>query len=256
MNVDTLKSSVQEQFNRCAHHYLSNSPMANRDLLGLIVQLAAPAPSAHVLDVCCGAGFLLCEFAPCVEKGVGVDLSEAMLTEASRSAQGLANVSFDWADAESLPFADESFDIVTCKLALHYFPKPQRAIGEMRRVAKRGGRVVLIDRISSDDNRKQEFQNRIEKLRTPSKVKIYSQSEIAQIIEAGGLMINRVQSYEQHQAAEEWLQTTGAAPENQRRARDLMTRCLKDDQAGWNVRWEDGKLLMTHSTAIFVAERP
>ena len=126
MSLETIKSSVQEQFNRCAHYYLKNSPMADGELLRLIVQLAEPKPSHQLLDVSCGAGFLLCEFAPFVERAVGVDLSEVMLAEARQSALGLANVSFEWADAEALPFADATFDIVSCKLALHYFPKPQR----------------------------------------------------------------------------------------------------------------------------------
>ncbi|MBI1921026.1 MAG: class I SAM-dependent methyltransferase [Geobacter sp.] len=255
--METMKSTVQEQFNRCARHYLENSPMADRVLLELIVRLAKARPEDHTLDVACGAGFLVNEFAPVVRTAVGVDLSPAMLAAARNAAivLGLANTGFELADGEELPFPDESFDIVTCKLALHYFPDPGRAIGEMKRVAKSGARLVLIDRVASKDGEKQEYHNRIEKLRTPSKVKVYSPTEIQALLAAQGLPLVGIHHYEQQQDFEEWLETTGAGHDNRQHARELMLRSLEEDLAGLKVRWEGGRVMMTHSTAIFVARK-
>ena len=47
-----------------------------------------------------------------------------------------------------------------------------------------------------------------------------------------------------------------SAEENQQHARELMLQCLEDDLGGWKVRREAGRLLMTHTTAILVAENP
>lgn len=181
MSRELLKSSVRDQFDRNVRHYLQGGPMDDRALLDLIVRLAKPKASDRLLDVACGAGLLVAGFAGAVASAAGVDLSEAMLVEARKNALGLGlvNTRFQQGDGEALPFTDESFDIVTCKLALHYFPDPVHAIGEMWRVARKGATIVLVDRVSSEDSLKQAYLNRIEKLRTPSKVKVYATSEIS-----------------------------------------------------------------------------
>jgi ubiquinone/menaquinone biosynthesis C-methylase UbiE len=110
-----------------------------------------PAAGDRVLDVACGAGALVIEVAPRVERAVGVDLSEGML-EIARSRlrsieedHPLANVEFRKGPSDALPFADASFTAVVCTTALHHFPEPQRSVDEIARVVEPGGRVVLGD---------------------------------------------------------------------------------------------------------------
>ena len=255
MTLESAKAAIRDQFNQCAHHYQENSPMADQALLDLIVRLAEPRPQDQTLDVACGGGFLVREFARTVRKAVGVDLSAAMLGEAERAAlaRGLSNTAFHLSDGESLPFADGTFDIVSCKLALHYFPNPGRAIGEMKRVARNGARIILIDRVSSECKERQAYHNRIEKLRTPAKIGVYATSEIAQMLAEQSLQIDHIQKYEQCQDAEEWLGTTGTSEQNRLLARELMLRSLAGDLAGLKVRRAGERLTMTHTTAIFVA---
>lgn len=256
MSHPTIEATVQEQFNRCAPYYLKDSAMADQKLLHWIVQLSEPQANDRTLDVACGAGFLVHEFAKFVCHAIGVDLSKTMLREARKYALelGLANTSFKLAHAELLPFADEAFNIVSCKLALHYFTDPKRTIREMNRVAKSGARFILIDRVSSEDQSKREYHNRIEKLRTPSKVKVYSTSEITDLMKGQGLSIIHTHYFEQHQDFEEWIKTTGASEENQQHARQLIGSSLKEDLTGLKVRLESGKLRMTHTAAILVAK--
>jgi ubiquinone/menaquinone biosynthesis C-methylase UbiE len=111
----------------------------------------APRADDRVLDVACGAGALVVEVAPHVERAVGADLSEGML-ELARSrlrAVGdggrLENVEFVQAPSDALPFDDASFTALVCTTALHHFPDPQRSIGEMARVLAPGGRLVIGD---------------------------------------------------------------------------------------------------------------
>ncbi len=257
MSLEAIKSAVQDQFNQNVHHYLHGSPMDDHELLSLIVRLAEPKDDYHLLDVACGAGFLAAEFARVVSSVTGVDLSEAMLAEARNNAHqlGFGNISFELADVEALPYADETFDIVSCKLALHYFPNPSRAIGEMVRVARKGGRVVLVDRVSSENRHTQAYHNVIEKLRTPAKVKVYSPSEIVVLMEQQGLVVEQVQTYEQLQDVDDWLQTTGAPEACRQEARELMLRSQNEDVAVLNLRFEEGRLVMTHDTVIVVAKK-
>jgi ubiquinone/menaquinone biosynthesis C-methylase UbiE len=109
----------------------------------------------------------------------GIDLSRGMLHEAHTRAQTLGrhNTAFCQADAEALPFSPDACDLVACKLAFHHFPHPPGTLAEMVRVATHEARMVLIDRVSSEDLERRAYQNRLEKLRTPGKIYVYSESQ-------------------------------------------------------------------------------
>jgi ubiquinone/menaquinone biosynthesis C-methylase UbiE len=83
--------------------------------------------------------------APVARSVVGVDLSGAMIDEAIELAAGLGNVRFQRADAEALPFADDSFTAVLCSNSFHHYPEPARAVAEMARVLAPGGRIAIGD---------------------------------------------------------------------------------------------------------------
>jgi ubiquinone/menaquinone biosynthesis C-methylase UbiE len=110
-----------------------------------------PRAGDRVLDVACGAGALVVEMAPRVDRAVGVDLSEGMLRIArsrllaAADARRLANVEFLQGPSDALPFDDGSFTALVCTTALHHFPDPQRSIDETARVLAPGGRLVIGD---------------------------------------------------------------------------------------------------------------
>lgn len=109
----------------------------------LLVGMAGVGPGQAVLDVACGTGIVARVAADHIgtEGVVGVDLNEAMLTVARRVRPEL-----EWrrADALALPFPGESFDTVLCQMALMFFPDRPRAVAEMARVTRVGGRVGLV----------------------------------------------------------------------------------------------------------------
>ena len=109
---------------------------------------AALAPGERVLDVACGTGLVGFAAARAVGAGgrvVGVDLSGAMVDAANRRAleRQASNVSFARMDAEQLDLPDAGFDVVLCALGLMYLPEPERALREMRRVLRPGGRLAV-----------------------------------------------------------------------------------------------------------------
>lgn len=141
----------------------------------------------------------------------GIDLSRRMVHEAHTLARRLGhhNIAFCQADAEALPFGYETCDLVTSKLAFHYFPQPQVAVSEMVRVATPTARVVLIDRVSPEDLEQRAYQNRLEKLRTPSKTYVYSESQLLAALEQSGLVVEEQAAYPEQMPVQAWIQAAG-----------------------------------------------
>ena len=113
-----------------------------------LLTLAALRRGEQVLDVACGTGLVSFDAARAVgPEGhvLGIDLSDLMV-EAARGraqAQGVQNAAFARMDAENLALADCGQDAVLCALGLMYMPEPERAVSEMQRVLRPGGRMVL-----------------------------------------------------------------------------------------------------------------
>jgi SAM-dependent methyltransferase len=109
---------------------------------------ASPKPGDRVLDVACGTGLEALEAAHAVGpvgRVVGIDLSDRMISAARRGAdeRRLSNASFARMNAERLALPDAGFDVAICALGLMYMPEPLKALREMRRVLRPGGRVAL-----------------------------------------------------------------------------------------------------------------
>ena len=103
----------------------------------------------QVLEVAVGTGRNLPGY-PAEVVLAGIELSPAMLAIARQRAAGLGReADLRDGDAERLPFGDASFDTVLCALSLCTIPSPAAAVGEMRRVLRPGGRLLLLDHIGS-----------------------------------------------------------------------------------------------------------
>jgi ubiquinone/menaquinone biosynthesis C-methylase UbiE len=109
--------------------------------------------TAHtVLDVCCGPGNFTAGFAEAMPSGglaVGLDVSPPMLARAVRD-NSAPNVAYLRGDARNLPFADESFDAVSCFAALYLVPEPYQVIAELVRVVRPGGRLAVLTSCLTD----------------------------------------------------------------------------------------------------------
>jgi ubiquinone/menaquinone biosynthesis C-methylase UbiE len=113
-----------------------------------VVELAALRRGMRVLDLACGTGLVarLAAEAVGVEGRVAaLDLNPAMVAVAS-ALPIVEGAAIEWVegDAQALPFAEESFDVVCCQLGLQFFPDREGAVREMRRVLVPGGRAVVM----------------------------------------------------------------------------------------------------------------
>jgi arsenite methyltransferase len=114
----------------------------------LVQDAIAVQPGESVLDVGCGPGFYVAELAERVgPKGrvAGVDMSRPMLALAQERVRDLANIELSEAPATELPFEDQSFDAAISVQVLEYVEDVGAAVGELHRVLRPGGRVVVWD---------------------------------------------------------------------------------------------------------------
>jgi len=110
-----------------------------------ILKLAKLGSGERVLDVACGTGVVARGAREALGSGadvVGCDINPDTLKVARSASAGLA-IEWRQSDACSLPFPDSDFDVVVCQQGLQFFPDRAAALGEMRRVLRDGGRVVL-----------------------------------------------------------------------------------------------------------------
>jgi demethylmenaquinone methyltransferase/2-methoxy-6-polyprenyl-1,4-benzoquinol methylase len=111
---------------------------------------AEVSPGDAALDLCCGTGDLALALRERVGPSgrvVGADFSERMLALAQDKAleRGMPDVTFEWADALELPYSDASFDAVTVGFGARNLADLERGVGEMVRVTKPGGHVVILE---------------------------------------------------------------------------------------------------------------
>ena len=112
-----------------------------------MLEAAGERPVAEMLDLGTGTGRILEVFASRVRRGVGFDLSHAMLdvARARLDKAGIRNCSVRHGDLYGLPVADDSVDLVTIHQVLHYLEYPRNAIAEAARTLRPGGRLLIVD---------------------------------------------------------------------------------------------------------------
>ncbi|MGE0127285.1 MAG: class I SAM-dependent methyltransferase [Blastocatellales bacterium] len=110
------------------------------------IERLALAPGASVLDVACGSGNLSLPAARAGANVTGLDISPNLIETASRRAlaEGL-KIKFDEGDAEQLPYADASFDVVVTMFGAMFAPRPESVAAELLRVCRPGGRIAMAN---------------------------------------------------------------------------------------------------------------
>lgn len=119
-------------------------PDVRRDLTDV---LGHEPRARRALDVACGTGYAAIGLAAAglADESHASDLSAAMVERVKQnSARAGVTVPTTQADAENLPYADDSFDLVVARGALHHVPDPLRALQEIRRVLEPGGTAIVL----------------------------------------------------------------------------------------------------------------
>ena len=123
--------------------------------------------------------------------------------------------------AEDIPFADESFDVVACRVAAHHFQDPAAALKEMARVSRA---LVLV----ADNLHLGEAGEEADRLHDPTHVRNYSEEEWRRMFDDAGLEVEAFERDDKRVDFESWLERAGTPAEDGARIRELVADRIKD----------------------------
>lgn len=246
---------ILDQFTRQAAPFASAPAIRDESALELVVAETGAGADDRVLDVACGPGLLACAFARVARQLVGIDLVPAMLDQARshQAALGLGNVNWQLGDVDPLPFEEASFDVVTCRYAIHHFSHPSAVVGEMARVCRPGGRVAVIDVAASPDPAKARAFNQMETWRDPSHVRALPETELLQLFEAAGLPQPRRAAYLLESELDAVLGRSFPDPGDAERVREAVTASVADDRLGVPARRDGDRVIFGYPVVVLSA---
>lgn len=223
--------------------------------LEAVVRLACPKPTDVVLDVSTGAGHTALALAPHVARVVATDLTPEMLAVARRLAmeRGARNVEFQEADVRKLPFADASFDVVTCRSAAHHYSELLTPVREMSRVLRPGGRLVISDTVSPADEAVDRFIHAVETVRDRTHVRDWSVAEWREAFEAAGLCLEGYEEIPVEIEFASWVERSATPPELQAVLVTMLTQAPQRLREALSIRTQP--LRFSLPKVVFLATR-
>lgn len=215
MSADDIKAQSRERFSQYAQGYVSSPTHAKGDDLDRLAELAAPQADWLACDIATGGGHTALKLAPHVRHMLATDYAPTML-DAARAfilGQGATNVDFVPADAENLPFAPNSFDLITCRIAPHHFPDIFRFVQEAARALKPGGRFVVQDHVLPDDKKAAQYVEAFERLRDPSHNRALDTYEWRGCFLDAGLTVEHDEQIRRSAKLVPWAERQGCTPD-------------------------------------------
>jgi ubiquinone/menaquinone biosynthesis C-methylase UbiE len=206
-SAEATKALVRQIFSKSAESYVTSPSHAAGPDLHLLLEWAAPTADDYALDVSTGGGHTALALAPQVGRVIASDLTPRMLVAARNflTSQGVSNADFVLADAEHLPFLDETFSLVTVRIAPHHYVDAPAAVREMARVLTPGGRLVLVDNIAPEDPELDAAINEWERRRDPSHVRDYSVTEWLTFLGQAGLRVTQSEVLRRAHEFQPWV---------------------------------------------------
>lgn len=223
------KGITVDQFTLQASGFARSTTIRNDEVLNRIAALAELSSNDLTLDVACGPGLVACAFAPKVLHATGIDITPAMLDQARQLQldKHLHNVTWAEGDVMRLPYADGKFSVVTSRYAFHHFADPPAALREMRRVARSGGTIMVVD--SAPAKGKAEAFNRMEKLRDPSHMRALPLDEWKELFGSAELALSHVEAFRLEGDLDSLLSRSFPQEGNEKLIRAMFESALEND---------------------------
>jgi len=259
MKLDEVQRAAQEQFARRSHRYGHGHILQNVEDVRVAVELIPLPARAQVLDVATGAGHTGIFLASLGHDVTLADLAQPMLDRAAQTAaeRGLS-IQIRQHAAEEFPYSENSFDLVTCRVAAHHFSSPEKFISETARVLKPGGYLLIIDGTVEDDQPEAEaWAHAVEKLRDPSHHRFITPHRWKKLCDANHLTVRALKIVPFKQPDLNWYFDTAATPEeNRKKVLELVADAPASARKIFQLTEEEGKIIWWWQRMTLVAQKP
>lgn len=262
------KKKVQEMFGGKADAYATSQVHAKGASLQRLVELVAPQPDWVGIDVATAAGHTAHVFAPHVARMVATDLTIDMLPKAASLAaeKGLLNVEPAGGDAENMPFAAGSFDLVTCRIAPHHFPDIPKFVREAWRLLRPNGVLAVVDNVvpSTGSKKKKEreayanaadYVNAFEKLRDPSHGACYSLDQWTALFGEVGFQSVRWETGRKRMAFAPWADRMQVAADDKIRLKAMLVQAPRVVKEFLTPEFDGDKIFFTLTEGIIIGNK-
>lgn len=244
MELDDTQRASQEQFGKQSACYGKGHILSDvGDVAAAIEKTGLPAGSA-ALDVATGAGHTALFLAERGFRVTACDLARAMLDRTGEAA-GERGLEIDLRQhvAEVFPYPNESFHLVTCRVAGHHFSDPGAFVAESARVLKPGGCFLLIDgSVPDGEPLAEKWTHEVEKLRDPSHGRFLRQGEWHGLCLESGLTIKSSELQPMKMPDLEWYFEAANTPAaNRVKVRELVRNAPDEAKRLFGVSEEEGR---------------
>jgi SAM-dependent methyltransferase len=185
-------------------------------LAELLNGLLALRGDERVLDVGCGTGAVAYALASSAREVVAIDTDASMVELARAGAP--PNVHLEVADGEQLPFAAGEFDVAATVRTLHHTKRPDRLLGELVRVTRPGGTLLVADQLAPAEAEAARRLNDFERARDATTARVLSEDELRDLLAGLGLTLRHAQVESEPRDLEAYLDLAGCAGEERERA--------------------------------------
>jgi ubiquinone/menaquinone biosynthesis C-methylase UbiE len=254
---------VRERFTRTAEEF-ANFVKVRRSgegerLTRMLLAGWVAAEEAIALDVACGPGTFTIPVASRTRRTWGLDFTGAMLAQARSAAikAGRRNTGFLRGSVYALPFRDGAMNAVLCGYCFHHFQEPARALAEMVRVTRPGGRIALADLVVPLGGGVPQH-DAIEIARDPSHASTLTAIQFRGLFATAGLHLVAEERCENVRAFDEWMRVSGHEHGTSvySEVQGMMEATMGNDAAGFHPqRNEQGELEFIQTTLFLVAEK-
>lgn len=244
-NLNEIQQASRDQFQKQSANYGKSHILADvTDVAETLGDIAPRTPGSAALDVATGGGHTALFLARRGWKVTASDIAPAMLENARKLADecGLG-IATRLHAAESLPYEDGTFELVSCRVAAHHFSDVGAFLGEVFRVLKPEGHFLLIDgSVPDGEPEAEEWLHKVEKFRDPSHGRFLSPSAWRTLCEERGLKVVRCETRPFKQPDVEWyFDTAATSPENQEKVRELLRNAPESVYRALGLAQEAGK---------------
>lgn len=253
MNSVEHNLNIVEQFSKQAIPFTKLS--SHLDSIQTLKEISGLTKEDNVLDIACGPGIVLCEFAKTAKTATGIDLTKQMLDQAQirQTELGLTNINWVLGDVTNLPFEDNSFSLVITRYSFHHFLDPEKVLSEMYRVCKPKGRVLIADVVLPKD--KIDYFNKMEKLRDNSHTSALTFEDFDTLLTKYNLQNLKRAAYDVNMELEKQLSASFPKEGDADKIRDIFKNDLIENNLGMNVHKKGNEIHFIYPISIYVGEK-